>query len=665
MYFTRIELHNYGIYKGTHIISLQNKVGNRNITLIGGMNGRGKTTILDAIFIAFFGARCLKIIQDKNINYSKFLYNRINKSAIDDTTYIAVTCAMDNSNESELKIKRIWKREEKGKKIIDTLEVWKDGQKDTYLSQNWNYYVEEILPLGIARFFFFDNEKFSQIADDDSFEQIKESIKSIIGVTTIDKLIEDMKKLIKDKSSIIRSEENLQLKHEQEENESQIEKLEREIAAKNFDAAHIKPKLEKNIADLEIAEQNFWKHGGLLGLNKDEIEKHREKLQVKDNELKQQILDLSVSAATPLTLCKSLVIEAYNESKNNEVHLARQYSEPIISDIHERIVQKIKQVFSKDSIYEMLLKIIDTEFSAYRSNQSINPVESLSPSTMMLFEKLINGGFEEIYNKCAYLKKATMDNENALLQIDAHLNNNAEQNGALELYNTIKELEAAKAENTLRLENIRNEIENLRLQKEFLEKKRYQIIKKMVEYESENADDAKIIKYAAITIEVMQEFKLRLQQEKVHKLETNITRCFNYLAQKERMVSSVEINPDTLNITLRDYAGGELLKSQLSAGEKQMFAISILWGLALSSGYQLPVVIDTPMARLDSAHRNNFINKYLPNASTQVIVLSTDEEIYGKYLDDIQSYVNTYYTLIYNESEQCSSIVPGYFGEGI
>ena len=313
----------------------------------------------------------------------------------------------------------------------------------------------------------------------------------------------------------------------------------------------------------------------------------------------------------------------------------------------------------------MLLKIIDTEFSAYRSNQSINPVESLSPSTMMLFEKLINGGFEEIYNKCAYFKKATMDNENALLQIDAHLNNNAEQNGALELYNTIKELEAAKAENALRLENIRNEIENLRLQKEFLEKKRYQIIKKMVEYESENADDAKIIKYAAITIEVMQEFKLRLQQEKVRKLETNITRCFNYLAQKERMVSSVEINPDTLNITLRDYAGGELLKSQLSAGEKQMFAISILWGLALSSGYQLPVVIDTPMARLDSAHRNNFINKYLPNASTQVIVLSTDEEIYGKYLDDIQSYVNTYYTLIYNESEQCSSIVPGYFGEGI
>ena len=93
-----------------------------------------------------------------------------------------------------------------------------------------------------------------------------------------------------------------------------------------------------------------------------------------------------------------------------------------------------------------------------------------------------------------------------------------------------------------------------------------------------------------------------------------------------------------------------------------MFAISILWGLAITSGYKLPVIIDTPIARLDSAHRNNFINKYLPNASSQVIVLSTDEEINDKYLDDIKDYVNTSYTLVYDEREKCSSIVPGYFG---
>ena len=61
-------------------------------------------------------------------------------------------------------------------------------------------------------------------------------------------------------------------------------------------------------------------------------------------------------------------------------------------------------------------------------------------------------------------------------------------------------------------------------------------------------------------------------------------------------------------------------------------------------------------------HRTNFINKYLPNASSQVIVLSTDEEIHGQYLDDIREYVNAAYTLVYDEEEKCSSINPGYFG---
>ncbi len=175
-------------------------------------------------------------------------------------------------------------------------------------------------------------------------------------------------------------------------------------------------------------------------------------------------------------------------------------------------------------------------------------------------------------------------------------------------------------------------------------------------------DNVRIIEYSTMTLEIMQEFVHRLQAKKVNQLEKNITSCFEFLAQKQAIITSISIDPETLDITLKDYNGGILLKDQLSAGEKQMFAISILWGLALSSGYKLPVIIDTPMARLDSAHRSNFINKYLPNASSQVIVLSTDEEINGKYLDDIREFVNTSYTLVYDEVEKCSTVHKGYFG---
>ena len=181
--------------------------------------------------------------------------------------------------------------------------------------------------------------------------------------------------------------------------------------------------------------------------------------------------------------------------------------------------------------------------------------------------------------------------------------------------------------------------------------------------DADSSDDSvRIIEYSTMTLEVMHEFEKRLQAQKVNQLEKNISSCFEFLAQKQGIITSISIDPESLDITLRDYKGGVLLKDQLSAGEKQMFAISILWGLALSSGYKLPVIIDTPMARLDSAHRTNFINKYLPNASSQVIVLPTDEEIHGQYLDDIREYVNAAYTLVYDEEEKCSSINPGYFG---
>ena len=68
--------------------------------------------------------------------------------------------------------------------------MWKkNGVPDKYLGENWSYYIEEILPFGIARFFFFNNEKITQLADDTSFEQIKSSIKSAIGVSTIERAI--------------------------------------------------------------------------------------------------------------------------------------------------------------------------------------------------------------------------------------------------------------------------------------------------------------------------------------------------------------------------------------------------------------------------------------------------------------------------------------------
>ena len=90
MYLTKVELHNYGIYKGTHIMELTDRLGIRNITLVGGMNGRGKTTLHDAILIALYGKLAHKYIQENTRSYEKLLLDHVNKHATDNLTYVSV-----------------------------------------------------------------------------------------------------------------------------------------------------------------------------------------------------------------------------------------------------------------------------------------------------------------------------------------------------------------------------------------------------------------------------------------------------------------------------------------------------------------------------------------------------------------------------------------------
>ena len=156
MYFTKIELHNFGIYKGTHEMSLSDGIGSRNVTLVGGLNGRGKTTFHDAILLALYGKQASKYIQERSKSFEKLLIEHINKHATDNETYIAVSLHLDDG--TCLRVKRSWQLKT-GRtdtaKIEHQVVVEKNGVEDKLLGDSWNYYIEEILPFGIARFFFF------------------------------------------------------------------------------------------------------------------------------------------------------------------------------------------------------------------------------------------------------------------------------------------------------------------------------------------------------------------------------------------------------------------------------------------------------------------------------------------------------------------------------
>src|SRR5439155_23405859 len=130
------------------------------------------------------------------------------------------------------------------------------------------------------------------------------------------------------------------------------------------------------------------------------------------------------------------------------------------------------------------------------------------------------------------------------------------------------------------------------------------------------------------------------------------TESCRFLRRQQTLVERILIDPETFAITLYDQPGQALAKQRLSEGEKQIFAISVLWGLARASARPLPAVIDTPMARLDAAHRQHLVERYFPNASHQVIIFSTDTEVDRKYYQDLQPHIARAYYLNYDERDR-------------
>lgn len=661
MHFSEIELYNFGIYKGQHKIELIDQRGDKNITLVGGMNGRGKTTILDAVFLCLYGRKAIEYVVGKKEAYNKVLKDRINKSAEDKAAHVRITMVMDDDEDTVISIKRDWAQN--ANKINTSLLVEKNGIEDEYLSDNWEYYVEELIPYGIAKFFFFDNEKISQIADDEAFDKIKDSIKSVMGVTTVESLCTHIEKIRKDKNAAIKKSSASALTKESEEVSSQVEECETRIRNLYAQRAALVPELEKATNKLEDTEQDFWKKGGNLGLNHDDIIRDQHDLKEKENSLKEEAIMLASNPATPLCLCKDLAVTTYNEIMSSEETRAVRYSFPIVSKLYTTLLIKFKEEYAESTdSYIRLSALIDAQLSELKKEIGEEATNVITPLAKTLIEKFVSEGIGKITSEAIRIIAENEKVVTALEQLEVHLSSSAEKNDTVKLLNQIKELQAKKTEIESEIARCDDQIRSVQYEKEQFERQLNKIVLKIANEADASDDNVRIIEYSTMTLEVMREFVRRLQAQKVGVLEKNITKCFEFLAQKQAIITSININPETLDITLKDYQGGILLKDQLSAGEKQMFAISILWGLALSSGYKLPVIIDTPMARLDSAHRSNFINKYLPNASSQVLVLSTDEEINGKYLEDIRHHINKAYTLIYDDEEKCSSIVPGYFG---
>jgi len=287
----------------------------------------------------------------------------------------------------------------------------------------------------------------------------------------------------------------------------------------------------------------------------------------------------------------------------------------------------------------------------------------------------IDCDFYEIESVRSNLVTARSSSLKLLVQLDAHLTETDRLDALLaavpegekveETVNTLKQLEQLEAEQATTLVAFDQQFS--RIQKDFdeIDSKIEKILAEQRQYEADQTLTKQMHVQLARAKENLGLFQDRMRARHISRLEQLILEGLKHLYRKRNFVSAVKIDPTDYSIELVLEGEGTVPAFKLSAAERQLLAVSVLWGLAKASGRELPTIIDTPLGRLDSKHRTTFVERYFPNAAKQVILLSTDEEIIGSYYNMLKPHIANEYVIYYDEDSQSSSIRTGYFNSSL
>lgn len=638
MKIEKVILQNIGVYVNRNEFDLK---ADKPVILIGGMNGRGKTTFLEAILLALYGRYSFRGPQD----LEDYLRRLSNTTGTYTECFTEVTFSEDESGiPVQYSVKRYWDYEREH--LTLKTQVKKNGEKDDALSESWDMFVEEILPRAIAPFFFFDGEKIAELAAAENDLHIQESIRSLLGVDTIEQLITDLRTVVASNRKLLKSSSNEKeadaIEQKIAEVKEELEKQEQELKA----VQDVLDQLENKKHELE---KEYTIAGGQYADSQRKFQLERQKIQQEVEKNRSQLLGLAASDL-PLKMVESLFQEiraqAAEEQKSQELGVF----------LH-KFPELYDQFLAGDAWNEEIKKFYASVKSQFKNSPSMYHLDADT------FDKLEH--LPEVLQEQSDEAAALMTEIGKLQGKEEELANYL----AVTIEDTqIKDVQQRMLENRYRMgeETAKYQMlteQNLELSSKLanLEKERMALLKEMVKEQEEKDDTTRIIAYAQQQIELMEEYKLRLQAMKADELGEQMTKCFNTIIAKDGLIKNIAIDHATLQFRYYNKNGVQIDQRMLSSGEKQILVISMLWALGICSKMKFPLIIDTPLARLDSMHRASLIDNYFPKASEQVIILSTDQEITGQDYQALKKYIGKEFTLEYDEQTMSSSINEGYF----
>lgn len=644
--FNEISIENFGPFRDRQTVDLT-VLQNRPVVLIKALNGSGKTTLLTALQIGLYGYKGANL--SRKSEYEQLIAGLQHNEARGDAA-IEISLIVERAGvRLSVALRREWPK--RGSVLDERLSIVTNGVNDSEFTEGWDEFINTILPVELVHLFLFDGEKIEALANPDRLpDLLRRATEAFLGLGGIDALEGDLK-AVERRANIRRKTGSTEFnarRDEVEKYEKQKDEIDRKIVV-----------LAQKQAELNNA------------LDKAKINLDRYKLVAQRN---------GFSAFEQAAQLRSDVENASRRYKDARVALAEALGDPVaptawlgnfwgtykvqweadqfslnaafLSAEFEKRDQRLLESLSLPAkTQEVLKQAFQNDLAMLRSN-SHQPILTSGGSPVDVEIRLAES--ISVVKKLSLVKrkaeKSLAKAEQAVGQIPAEeqlaevftqlqFHTQSVSSAEIQLNACIQDLTELRS-NSVQIEHRLNSAKE-RLRTEF----------------KDESQELHTLMAAERARKALSIFRDRLLSSKAQWLSEMITRELRGLLRKKRMISHVIIDPLTYAVSIESSAGHTLPMERLSAGERQILAIAVLSALIRERKGHFPVVVDTPLARLDKEHRASLIGNFFSRISHQVLILSTDEEVHGEAYLALQPYIATEQRLEYNEQQHRTVVV--------
>ena len=693
MKINNIILHNFGSYEGTTDFDTRPCNG-RNIVLIGGKNGAGKTTLFTAMRLCLYGYKSMGY-KNPNSFYNRAVVKLINNTAkITKPATAFVTMCVELNNGQGMDSFLLTRKWELNESLIETFSVLKNGAD---LSEDeiadFEKYVVSLIPPELFNLYFFDGEKIANFfMDEGSNTRIKEAFLTLCGYDTFDIMRKNFKRI---RAGIPTSAPALDEYIVAKDALASAESLYHDLTARLNACVDAIADCE---AALDAEEKEYHQKGGIT-----EEEWNQKLYTLKEEEKKREsynaLLKKWANDVIPFIMLRKQILALKAQMENENQALKYTYFCEVLNS-------PAVQTLVKDKLAE----IDSAAFADFGTEKE--PILNLSFEQNSLILAQINTILSFEQDKVEKCKKAIKRS----LNLTAKIRKEIESSSITSVQEYMKRrAQLFEEKSALLVQRVELE-QQLVVQKEALTLAEQQLgkIQTRLEEELKKASINDISARAIVMLDKLQEILYRRQIDKVENCfrkeirtlmrkthfidDIYIDDNFNthiYRTEKvsiEKIRKALKTNTEeqllafwgakamqTLYKKANSYAYNDMCKyfesvdikslslqieidkASLSNGEKQIFIMALYYSLVSLCNHELPFVIDTPFARIDTEHRHNISKHFFSELKGQVFILSTNEEINSSHVQILKDKIAATYMLENSDNKRTVVVKNSYF----